>query len=819
MKPQISRCVLFCVLVLAIFGAMFTRLGSMQIQQQEDYVARAESRSTKTIIETGKRGTIYDANMIPLAYDRECFDVQFYRDPSRSSAADRAAYTQAIISAIELIEANGKTTITEFWLARDEEGNWQFDTGSSNPSVQETRIRQWRSNFMLNTEPVEELFDTLCENYAIPDDLDEEMKLKVLAIWQASRMTNFTSSPVTIAYDVDFQTVSEIEARADELIGFSILESSTRVYPQKSLAAHVVGYTSKINSESLEEYQAKGYPNDAIVGAAGIESSMEDQLSPYIEYRQGQKYVEIDTRGKAVRELSYTAPTDGNSIVLTIDSKLQEAAERYLERIIETVHAEQLEIIADPSWQATNRDTLNRYIANNIEIQLAQSGAIVCMDPYSGRILAMASYPDYDLSLFEGTIDMGSWTEIIYDDRNPMFNRAIGARDTPGSIYKMVTALGSLVEGNLTLDRRISDEGEYLGTDTVHHPRCWINPSRISQHANQTVVEGLSNSCNYFFYTIGEELGITNITKWAAALGLTSKTNVELPGESTSFVGNQQTLYDSSRTIAEQYTDKPRIAYERIYARLVEAGTARGVEYDEDQLDRVARMIMDVVNLEGTKDEVWPPAIREILLYEMGLPSEYISQNYMVNDFFNYINDLKWTPNETIMVAIGQSITQVTPIAVARYVSAIVNGGTVYDAQIIDQIIAADGTVVLDKQPVVANQINADPAYFAAIRQGMANVTSTENDGTAAAAYENAKYPTAAKTGTSQRTELDVENNGWHVAYAPVEDPKLVVVVYVQNGYSGAKVTNAAKYTLQYYLDHLQQEEGKAVQSEYSMAE
>ena len=230
-------------------------------------------------------------------------------------------------------------------------------------------------------------------------------------------------------------------------------------------------------------------------------------------------------------------------------------------------------------------------------------------------------------------------------------------------------------------------------------------------------------------------------------------------------------------------------------------------------------MIMDVVNLEGTKDEVWPPAIREILLYEMGLPSEYISQNYMVNDFFNYINDLKWTPNETIMVAIGQSITQVTPIAVARYVSAIVNGGTVYDAQIIDQIIAADGTVVLDKQPVVANQINADPAYFAAIRQGMANVTSTENDGTAAAAYENAKYPTAAKTGTSQRTELDVENNGWHVAYAPVEDPKLVVVVYVQNGYSGAKVTNAAKYTLQFYLDHLQQEEGKAVQSEYSMAE
>ena len=85
--------------------------------------------------------------------------------------------------------------------------------------------------------------------------------------------------------------------------------------------------------------------------------------------------------------------------------------------------------------------------------------------------------------------------------------------------------------------------------------------------------------------------------------------------------------------------------------------------------------------------------------------------------------------------------------------------------------------------------------------------------------HSSGKNQLCGKTGTAETSDLDVENNGWHVAYAPVEDPKLVVVVYVQNGYSGAKVTNAAKYTLQYYLDHLQQEEGKAVQSEYSMAE
>ena len=819
MKPRRGRCVLFCILLFLVFGAMFARLGFMQLLNRDSYANRAETKSTKTIIETGKRGTIYDVNMIPLAYDRESFDIQFYRDPSRTSAEARAEYTQSIISAIELIESNGKSTITDFWLAKGEDGKWRFQTGAATESANQRRISQWRSNFMLRTEPEEELFDILCTNYAIPEELSEEMKVKVLAIWQASRMTNFTSSPVTIASDVDFQTISEIEARSDELIGFSVLESYTRVYPQGSLAAHAIGYTSKINSASLEEYLAKGYPNDATVGASGIELSMEDQLSPYIEYRQGQKYVEIDTRGKAVRELAYRAPTDGNSIVLTIDTKLQAAVEQYLERIITKIYNEQLKMIADENWQKTNRTTLNRYIEKNIEMQLARTGAIVAMDPYTGRVLAMASHPTYDLSLFEGTIDLGSWTEIIYDERNPMFNRAIGAKDSPGSIFKMVTGLGALAEGVLTLDEMITDAGEYEGTDTVHKPRCWISSRNIAQHANQTIVEGLKNSCNYFFYTVGERLGSANLTKWGAALGLTSRTNIELPGETTSFIGNQSTLYDSTLTMKEQYTDKPRIAYNVIYNRLQEIGIARNIEYDPDRLDDATLKILKVVEIEGMKDQVWPPAIREVLLYDMDIPSSYISQNYLVNEFFSYLNDLRWTSNETIMAAIGQSITQVSPIAVARYVSAIVNNGTVYDAQIIDKIIASDGTVIIDKQPVVANRISTEYAYFAAIREGMEQVTSTENDGTAAEVFANCKYKVGAKTGTSQRTELDVENNGWLVAYAPAEDPKIVVVVYVQNGYSGSRVAQAAKYTLEYYLDNLQLEEGKAVQVDYTIAE
>jgi penicillin-binding protein 2 len=166
------------------------------------------------------RGTIYDKNMIPLAYDQLSYNIQFYRDPSKSSSSDRAAYTQSIYQTILLIESNGKSTLdpdTEFWLRKNDYGQWEWNFRTDSEIVAETRENQWRGNFYLSNRtryPVEVLFETLCTNYAIPQELDETYKLKILAIWQASRMNNYNSTPVTIAYDVGFETVAELEVRS-----------------------------------------------------------------------------------------------------------------------------------------------------------------------------------------------------------------------------------------------------------------------------------------------------------------------------------------------------------------------------------------------------------------------------------------------------------------------------------------------------------------------------------------------------------------------------------------------------------------------------
>ena len=821
MKPYFKRMLLLSGILVLVFAAFIVRINFMIRTDGEAYTERAQTRSAKTITLYGMRGTIYDTNMVPLAYDRRSYNVTFYRDPLRNSEADRLAYTRTLAEVIKLIESNGKTTVNDFWLKKDEDGKWHFDSGSGSAAVETTRQSQWRSNFYVNKVEEEDLYRTLVEKYrvleALGNDADEEMIVKVLALWQESRMNAFKPTPVTIAYDVGYETVSEVEVRSLDLLGIDVEESSSRVYPQGETACHIVGYTSKISATQLETYQNQGYPNDAYIGSDGIERSLEDQLSPYIEYRQGIRTVEVDTRGKAVRELSYTPPANGNSVVLTIDVDLQNYMAQKLQAAIDDIRVEQNESLHRGHWLRENEDVLKKYAEEGREIQLAQTGAMVAMDPYTGRVLGMVSIPQFDLSMFnDGKVDPTLWNQVL-EGENPLLNRAIGTKDAPGSIFKLCTALGGLSEGVITTDEIINDRAEgFTETNADRPAKCWT--STPEDHQNQNLEKALKNSCNMYFYTVGYWLGIERLYQWAAALGLTSKTNIELPGEATSFVGNQNMLYDPENSPTWQNTAKPLLTYTAMKTELEQVFAERRMNVSNEVFEKALNDLMRIAVTYDSKEK-WYLPIREILQYDIGLPRQYISSHYMVNTFVTYLADIYWTPNETIMCAIGQSITQVTPVAVARYVSAIVNGGTVYDAQIVDKIIAPDGTVVLEKQPVVANQINTQEAYYQAIRAGMEDVTDEVAGGTAAKFFLDNKYKIAAKTGTSQRTELDVENNSWMVAYAPAEDPRVVVVCYIQNGYAGAYSAWAIRPVINYYLDSLGYSETSTMDREFTMAD
>ena len=808
-KKFIGRYRFLAVFIAVLFAVLIVQLYNLQIRDYEENAASAESKKTKTITSQGQRGTIMDVNSLTLAYDKQIYNIQFYRDPNEGKSAI-AGYTQAIVDVIDIVEKNGGTLDTSFSLKQDEmTGLWVFVWNNSRytQAQQDAREKMWRSNFYVSSVDQQELFSRLCSSYQIPEELSTEKKIQVLGVWETMQNNAFLSQPVTIASNVSWETVIEVEAKALTLDGISVSVSSTRVYPNNTLACHVIGYIGRIQNYDTyyESYQPKGYSMSDLIGLDGVEKTMEDWLTPNTTQRKGKRIVEIDRYGAISRTLSTTEATDGNNIKLTIDSNLQRVAEQALAENIEEIRNTQEDLLNSDSWLDTNKEVLQgttRDFESN-PIKLAEKGAVVVVD-MKGRVLALASYPPYDPNAF--IVGGDAAADILLDSRNPLVNYAIGSRDTPGSIFKMVTATAGLMNGQLSLTETISDEGRFTKYDSTNPPRCWVNQKRLDLHKDQTVQLGLSHSCNYFFYTVGSRLyenTDNQLYKTAALYGLTTKTGIDLPGELQGYVGSQTTLYDKNKAIsaAEQATWRPSIVFNNIKKHLISVGEDYGMTFEEAKLNKCVKRLMDMAVDYNQGD--WLPEIRTILMEELDMPRELVYLQIVAGDTYIMLNEIKWGGSEAIMCAVGQSITAVTPVAVARYVAAIANGGEVYDLRLIDSIISPEGEVISQSSPILASELDCPEEYLQAIREGMKGVVDPEGGGTATKYFSDFSYKDeiGAKTGTAEKTDIDLENNAWMVAFAPYDDPEIAMVVYIPNGYSGAHCSPTIRDVLEYYLD------------------
>ena len=825
-KKYTGRYRTFAVIIAILFGVLIVQLFNLQVVDYEENFAASENKKTKTITSQGSRGTIMDANSMTLAYDKQIYNIQFYRDPNFTSdqkdengntVSSLSLYTKAIIDAIEIIERNGGTLNTSFSLKQDEmTGMWVFtwNTNDYTASQQAARESMWRSNFYMastTTYPQQELFDKLCQRYKVPDTLTTEEKIKVLGVWETMQNNAFLSSPITIASNVSWETVIEIEAKALTLEGISVSVSTQRVYPNGTLACHVVGYIGKIQNYDTyyASYKDKGYSLSDLIGLDGVEKTMEDWLSPCTTQRVGKRVVEIDRYGAVSRTLSTTEATDGNNVKLTIDSNLQRIAETALETNINTIRDEQEKLLRNDTWLDTNKGVLQGTTRDfdSSPIELAEKGAAVVID-MEGRVLALASYPPYDPNAF--IVGGEAAANILLDTRNPLVNYAIGSRDTPGSIFKGVTATAGLMSGQLTMTEQISDMGKYTKYDSTNPPRCWVNQNYLSRHADQTVKDALTHSCNYFFYEVGSRLyekTDDQLYKTAALYGLTTKTGIDLPGELQGYVGSQTTLYDKNKAIsaAEQATWRPSIVFNNIRKNLVSVSATYGMTFDDDKLDKCVKRLMDMAVDYNQSD--WLAQIRNILMEELDMPREMVYLQAITGDTFIMLNEIKWGGSEAIMCAVGQSITTVTPVALARYIAAIANGGKVYDLRIVDSIISPDGEVLSQSSPILASQLEGDniEEYLAFIREGMKGVVEAEGTATrffSDSKYDNIRENMGAKTGTAEKTQIDLENNAWMIAFAPFEEPEIAVCVYIPHGYSGAYCSITVREIIDYYMDN-----------------
>ena len=826
MKKYLSRLIILAVVLIVLMSMLIIQLGRLTLAQGSDYSVKADSRSTRTITLKGTRGRITDKNGIVLAYDETCYNVEFLRDADNRTDYTSSRYTESIIKTIEIVERGGGKTIDTSYIRMDDKGELYYDWGVTDEKVQAKRYYNFCSamGFYVTEEiaqdktkwktPLSAYID-MCSSWHIPTDMPFEQAKKIISIRQEANLNNYRAyEPITIAYDVGVEVVSEIQMRSDELLGIQVSESTTRVYPYGETAAHIVGYLQRNATEEMVE--EKGYSYNDYVGVTGVESTMEEYLTGASTERHGQRVIKVNKNGSEISEVSVTPAKDGYDVMLTIDLPLQQVVDKALVDVIHNINEKEQRIIEEE----TDNDSYYTVIDGNRvlkDIKKAETGAIVVLDATNGDVLAMSSYPSYNPNWFIKGLSDEQYEYLMGEeakDTTPMRNKAISARLAPGSVFKPATGLAGLMEGAITLDTTIDDQytyylydenGEKIESSAAH---CWTKNS--SKHANQDIIKAITNSCNYFFYEVANRLGIDNLNKWAGLLGLTSTTGIELTGETQGIVGGQAVWYDNKLPLEEQQSSMPRVIYNSIRDKLVHyvkiSQPGADVTRDSEEIKQAAIEILHLQDgdITGAATEVRKIIIKYLDMSEAAIHTEWVTA--ITSDLL----ELQWKKSQTIRSGIGQGSTLTTPIAIARYAAAIANRGTVYNVHIVDSVTDGEGNTVLQTEPEVFSRLEVPDAYWDAIHKGLEGVVSPEDEGTAAGSFSkafiDAGYTSkiSGKTGSAQIgsiEKIDIQNTSWFIAYTPRENSEIVIVVCVPYGYSGASSVSAIEDIITYYYE------------------
>jgi len=297
--------------------------------------------------------------------------------------------------------------------------------------------------------------------------------------------------PVKILDDCKTNKIVEIEERKDELKGVVLEVKPRRDYLYNDFAAHSLGYVGEIDKEELQQFGNPKFQGGDIIGKAGLEKYYDDILRG----EKGGKEVEVDASGQEVATLLYQKPVPGEDLVLTIDKDLQLYGENLL---------------------------------------FGKKGSIIISDPNTGEILALVNRPSFNPNIFANGISSSNWQRLSTDADYPLTNRSVQGVYSPGSIFKVVTAIAALEEGVTDRKRKVYCSGSFELAGQIF--TCW----KEGGHGSLSIVDAIAHSCNVYFYTMGKDLGIERFNKYMQKFGLGEKTGIDLPAEAVGTIPSAQ---------------------------------------------------------------------------------------------------------------------------------------------------------------------------------------------------------------------------------------------------------------------------------------
>ena len=312
--------------------------------------------------------------------------------------------------------------------------------------------------------------------------------MDVSELWAKIREASDTPRyvPVLLKEDIDWRTLAYLENHNHEFSGIRTEVQPVRVYHYNDLAANIIGYLGSISKQELESANRDIYRGGDIIGKKGLEKIREEDLRG----EKGHSYSEVDARGFEQQLLKTVEPLPGREIRLTLDVDLQQIAEGYMSAG-------------------------------------EKSGAVVAMEVKTGRILAAVSVPTIHINDFVGGISRAKWQELLDNPKHPLIDKVVQAMYPPGSTYKMVTALAGLAKGAIDEDTVLYCPGYYSFGNRRY--RCW----KHSGHGPVNLLKAIGESCDVYFYQVGQRVGVDGLAEYAEKLGLGKKTGVEMEYEKT----------------------------------------------------------------------------------------------------------------------------------------------------------------------------------------------------------------------------------------------------------------------------------------------
>ena len=518
-KP--ARLVAMAVILLVLLTVYLVFLYKLQIIKGEEYYNRSNEITTTTRTVTAARGNILDRYGRVLVSNKECYNLQIDTDKLFANKDPNAV----ILELVKMVQGFGDSYTDDLPISTEP----PFEYNENMTAIQRTMLNAYfkRQELDENSTAVE-LMSYMRTRYDIDNSYTaEEMRIIAGVRYSINVRYAVNTADYIFVEDASMGLISSIMEQ--KLAGIEVDRAYVREYSTE-YAAHILGYTGLMTQEEYERYSLLNYANDAMVGKDGIEYAFES----YLHGKDGEVEETRNAAGTILATEYIVEPEPGNHIYLTIDSVLQEQTERILASGVESLKKTYAQARAEAAGRGEPYDP-------EFKDEITGAAAVV-VDVRTGEPLAMASWPTYDVSTV-----VENYAELLETPNAPLFNRALMGAYAPGSTFKPCTAIAALTKGIINTEKKVKCEGVFTKyAADGYAPECWIWAEGFT-HPEENVTTAIRDSCNYFFYTIGNDLGVDDMGEFAHNFGLGVPTGIELV-ETTGNMSNRANHSDYTGT-------------------------------------------------------------------------------------------------------------------------------------------------------------------------------------------------------------------------------------------------------------------------------